>query len=115
MKVLFFGYGPVGAAALATLQRHGHEVAAVVTHRDDPALIEHQAEAMTRARRELKKPAVAINSFTGSPEGADSTVKALHKCVEAGVPVFHTFHSGASAIRRFIDYHSRSKEPPCPR
>ncbi|HVY60812.1 MAG TPA: formyltransferase family protein, partial [Planctomycetota bacterium] len=36
MRVLFFGYSQMGAVALDVLAKQGHEVAAVVTHRDDP-------------------------------------------------------------------------------
>ncbi len=36
MRVLFFGYSSMGAAALEVLLRRGDEIAAVVTHRDDP-------------------------------------------------------------------------------
>ncbi len=37
MKVLLFGYGEVGCGAVEFLQSAGDRVAAVVTHRDDPA------------------------------------------------------------------------------
>ncbi len=36
MRVAFFGYSQIGAVALDVLRAQGHEVAAVVTHRDDP-------------------------------------------------------------------------------
>jgi len=37
MKVLFFGYGGIAARALDLLHDRGDEIAAVVTHRDDPS------------------------------------------------------------------------------
>ena len=37
MKVLFCGYGEIGFRAVETLRARGDVVAAVVTHRDDPA------------------------------------------------------------------------------
>lgn len=36
MKVVFFGYSQAGAVAVDVLAAQGHEVTAVVTHRDDP-------------------------------------------------------------------------------
>jgi methionyl-tRNA formyltransferase len=36
VRVLFFGYSQVGFRAVELLLRQGHEVVAVVTHRDDP-------------------------------------------------------------------------------
>lgn len=81
------------------------------THRSNPEIVDSQADAVVKARRELSIPVVGVNSFTGSPEAAQTSLRTLERCVEAGVPVFPSYYSAASAIRRFIDYHSRGKEP----
>ncbi len=82
------------------------------TYRTNPEIVDSQTDAVVRAHRELKKPVVGVNAFTGSPEAAQTSVKTLERCAEAGVPVFPSYYSAASAIRRFIDYHSRGKETP---
>ncbi|MDP6511347.1 MAG: CoA-binding protein [Dehalococcoidia bacterium] len=81
------------------------------THRANPEIVDDQADAIAHAHRELRIQVVGINSFTGSPEAAETSLRTLQKCVEAGVPVFSNFYSAASAVRRFIDYHSHTKGP----
>ena len=66
MKVLFFGYSQMGAVALDVLAKQGHEVLAVVTHRDDP----HEnrwyrvpAEAGKAADDVLREPLVHLEEL----------------------------------------------------
>jgi hypothetical protein len=81
------------------------------THRANPEIVDDQADAMARAHRELSLHVVGINSFTGSPEAAETSIRTLQKCVGAGVPVFSNFHAAASSVHRFNNYHTNAGKP----
>jgi len=56
------------------------------------------------AQEDLSPMAVVINNFTDG-ESWQTALNCQCKCQEAGIPVYFSINSAASAIDRFLRYH----------
>jgi acyl-CoA synthetase (NDP forming) len=82
---------------------------------DEPAgadWIPHSIDMFITASNLSGKPLAVVVPFSDSPEAWrwEAVMKAQEKCVEEGLPVFHSIGSAANAVGKFIAYHRRRKQ-----
>jgi acyl-CoA synthetase (NDP forming) len=62
-------------------------------------------DTLIEARKEWRKPIVAIFHTAGSPQAAQAVIEEQEKCFRAGIPSYPSIGRASRAISRFIQYH----------
>lgn len=82
---------------------------------DEPAgaeWVKSSIDIFVEARNLTGKPLAAVVNFSDSPEAWrwEAIIEAQNRCVEAGLPVFHSLDKAADTVGRYIAYNRRRRQ-----